>query len=466
MTQIFVASTLYGTVSLCAAMDAGMFGPDERRILLVSDNASLPELSTPVDRTPGFAPLAARFTEVLSWNAELHPLHPSGWMPRTEDLPLLERLFRDRWRLGAEPLELVVDTIAASPARALASIFYDAAVTVYSEGLMSYAPTRSSLPNGVGTQIVRQLHLDLVPGLEPQLLREYGVPAETIPDAAFRALLDKLHADLAPLVAEQSGKVSGASLDGAALIVGQYLAALDILTETEETELHLRLLRGAAARGHRTVLFKPHPASPARARERLAAEAERLGVRLGVLDAPIPAEVWCAAIRPELIAGCFSTALVTASRYFGVPAATAGTTALLDGLAPYENSNRIPVSVIDALLPHLAADGTLSEPRIAAQDVEAELAPLIATIAYCMQAGARPDLRQTAVGYLGEHSGTDVMRYFKRRRLTALELPGGLGRAHPKVLNTVLPRSSRRRQVAVSVLRRAERLRTQSADNR
>jgi alpha-2,8-polysialyltransferase (POLYST) len=452
LPQIFLTSTLFGAITVAAALDAELFGPPgPRRILLVSNNSAVPEFATPVHEAPGFSTLAPRFDEIIYWNAELSPLHPGGWEPRREDLPVLGRWLRDRWGLGDEPVELIVESIAVSPARTLAALFFDASVTVYSDGLMSYGPTRNALPYGIGTQLVRQLHLDLVPGLEPQLLREFGVPAEIIPDGSFQAVLEKLHAEVAPLIAGYG------AVDGAPLLIGQYLAALDILTEPEEDELHMAMLRGTVARGHRTVLFKPHPASPPKTTARLAAEAERLGARLIVIDAPVPAEVWCAALRPELIVGCFSTALVTAARYHGIPAATVGTGPLLDRLAPYENSNRVPVTIIDSMLPHLEPDGTLRDPLIAADDVATELAPLVAAVAYCMRASARPELRAAAADYLNAHATGPMRRYFKRRRLTALDLPGGL--VQPKVVNTALPRGSRRRRLAVTAVRRAERLR-------
>ena len=54
------------------------------------------------------------------------------------------------------------------------------------------------------------------------------------------------------------------------------------------------------------------------------------------------------------MAGCFSTALCTASAFYGIPVARIGTEPLLDRLTPYQNSNRVPVTLVDALLPDLA----------------------------------------------------------------------------------------------------------------
>ncbi|GAB3652536.1 alpha-2,8-polysialyltransferase family protein [Actinocorallia lasiicapitis] len=443
-TQICLASTPFGAMTLAAALDAGLLGaPTGRRILLLSNNAAMPELAPGLDEAPGWETIAHRFDETISWNAEIAPLHPSGWLPREEELPLYERWLRDRWNLGDGPVELVVESVAVSPARTLCAIFFDAPITVYSDGLMSYGPTRSGLPSGVGSRIDRLLHLDLVPGLRPQLLREYGVDASIIPDEAFRAVLDKLTAVLQPVVGRDD-------LTGAALIVGQYLSALEILTAQEEDDLHVAMLRGVVARGHTTVLFKPHPASPVRATESLAAEAARLGARLAVVDDPVPAETWCAAVRPELIVGCFSTALVTAAHYYGIPAAAVGTGPLLDRLAPYENSNRVPVTIIDAMLPRLGQDGKLTDPLF--HDVRAELEPLLDTVAYAMQAGTRPDLRSGAARFLTAQAGGPLMRYFKKRRLTSLNLPGGLPQSQKRLVAAALPPSSRRRRLALRAI--------------
>ncbi|MEO3786666.1 alpha-2,8-polysialyltransferase family protein [Actinocorallia sp. B10E7] len=440
MTQIFVASTLFGAMTVAAAIDAGRFGPPgRRRMLLVSDNTAIPELGLDLTASPGFAGVRDRFDEVRSWNEEISPLHPSGWMPRTEELMIWERLFRDRWGLGDEPLELAVETIAASPAKALTSIFSEALITVYADGLMSYGPTRDGLPDGVGSRITRLLHLDLVEGLTPLLLGEHGVPSEVIPDDAFTAVLQKLNRPEPP----------ADGLDGGALVVGQYLAALEILSEQEEDELHVAMLRGVVARGHTTVLFKPHPSSPVRTAGRLAHEAARLGARLVVLDASVPAETWCAALRPSLIVGCFSTALVTASRYHGVPAAAVGTRLLLQRLAPYQNSNRVPVTIIDTMLPHLAEDGTLSAPVLSSVSA---LHELLVAVAYAMRAASLPERRKEAVAFLSEHASGEMMRYFKKRRLTALGLPGGLSPARRNLLAAALPPRSRRRRLAARAI--------------
>jgi hypothetical protein len=213
----------------------------------------------------------------------------------------------------------------------------------------------------------------------------------------------------------------------AALLLGQYLSALGVLSTDEEERLHLSLVRGAVALGHRRIVFKPHPTAPAHWLEPLKDEAARLGAELTVLDGPVLAEVVYQRARPALVAGCFSTALLTASALYGIPVARSGTALLLDRLAPYQNSNRMPATIVHAVLPDLAdADAVRNWRLPSAQQVADELTPLLRTVGYCMQSEAYPHLRAEAAAWLGEHLGPDTEAYFKRRRLTSLALPGAL----------------------------------------
>ncbi|MEU2384310.1 polysialyltransferase family glycosyltransferase [Streptomyces sp. NPDC012461] len=437
-TQILMASTLYGTATLAAALDAGCLPPADRRILLVSNNAATPETTPAVDGMPGFERLRSRFDDVVSWNATVFPLHPGAWSPRPDDVPLWERHLRPAWGLGDDDVTLVVESLQVDPALAVARIFADAPLTVYADGLMSYGPTRNRLDPLVGTRVERLLHLDLVPGLRPLLLTEFDVPAEVVPTRAFTEVLDEL-ADTAPVLPEAAG---------AAVLLGQYLSALGILTAEEEERLHVRMLRGAAGLGHTRAVFKPHPTAPARYTRTLEQEAGRLGVELTVLDTPVLAETLFARLRPALVVGCFSTALLTASAFYGLPVARVGTDTLLDRLTPYENSNRIPVTVVDALLPG-PDDAAAVAGRRGALDTDA-LQDLVRAVGFAMQPRILPGLRAEAERYLAARLDGRTRPYFKRRRLTSLGLPGGV----PARLG-FLPRSATVRRAA----RTARRLR-------
>ncbi|MFF9114466.1 alpha-2,8-polysialyltransferase family protein [Streptomyces massasporeus] len=434
-TQIFCASTLYGVATLAAAIDSGLFEEPDRRVLLVFNNSATPETTPALDEMPGFAPLREHFDEVLSWNEAIRPFHPGAWTPRADDVPLFERYLRLLWNLGDDRVSLVLESIQVAPALTVAQLFTDAPVDVYADGLMSYGPTRNKLDPLVGTRVRRLLHLDLVPGLTPMLLTEFGVPAHLVPTPAFLKVLGEVTETVSELP-----DVPG----GSALLLGQYLSALNILSPEEEEGLHVRMMRGAVARGHRTVVFKPHPTAPARYSRALETEAEKLGVDLTVLDTPVLAEVLFDRARPALVVGCFSTALFTASAFYDLPVARIGTELLLERLTPYQNSNRVPATLADALLPGLesGSDGDVLPAE--------QLSGLLTALGFTMQPQIHPDLRPQAERFLARHLGPRTRRYFKKRRLTALGLPGGI----PQRL-AFLPRNSTARRV----VRRARALR-------
>ncbi|MFJ4474679.1 alpha-2,8-polysialyltransferase family protein [Streptomyces xanthochromogenes] len=431
-TQIFAASTLYGVATLAAALDSDCFPAADRRLLLISNNAPAPEVSPALDTMPGFDRLRGRFDGVLSWNDTIAPFHPGGWSPRPDDVPLWERHLRLLWGLGEDRIELALESIQVNPAQAVAQIFPDAPLTVYADGLMTYGPTRNKLDPLIGSRVRRVLHLDLVPELRPLLLGEFGVPSETVPTASFVKTVGELAANETEL---------GLAVDDGeplVLLLGQYLSALSILTPDQEEELHLRMLRGAAARGHRRIVFKPHPSAPPAWSQALQAEAVTLDVRLSVLERPLMAEVLYERLSPALVVGCFSTALLTASAFYGIPVARVGTELLLDRLAPYQNSNRVPVTIADALLPPLEGE---AHPAV-------DLPALLRAVGYAMQPELRPDLRGAAERYLAASLNAHTWRYFKRRRLTALALPGAV----PSQLGFI-PRNATVRRVARRVRR-------------
>jgi hypothetical protein len=446
-TQIFFASTLYGAATLAAALDTGHFACADRRLLLVSNNAANPETTPSLDAMPGFERLRGRFDRVLSWNEAIRPFHPGGWSPRTDDAPMWERYARMLWGLGDDEIEIIVESIQVEPALAVARLFPDAPIDVYADGLMSYGPTRNKLDPLVGSRVRRLLHLDLLPGLKPLLLTEFGVEGEVVSTDAFKAVLAELAQDVPPSVTSAPS--------GPALLLGQYMSALEILTPEEEEHLHVRMLRGAAELGHRSVVFKPHPVAPARLSRALEKEAGELGVELLVLTAPVLAEVLYERVRPALVVGCFSTALLTAASFYGLPVARIGTDLLLERIAPYQNSNRVPVTLVDALLPEIgdaAAVGVWNTPD--AQKIERELTGLVRTVGFCMQPEIYPGLRTEAESYLAQHYNARNRRYFKRRRLTSLALPGAV----PRQL-AFLPRNRALRRVARRVRALARRIR-------
>ncbi|MEU4011334.1 alpha-2,8-polysialyltransferase family protein [Streptomyces pseudogriseolus] len=423
-TQIVCASGLTDVVVAAAAAEAGLLPQARRRVLLVCDDAPVPEAAPPWDEVPGFARLRARFDAVLSWNEAIRPFHPAAWTPRTEDVPLLERHFRKLWGLGDGRVELVLGAPDTAPAQSVARVFTGAPLHVYAAGPAGYGPTRGKLDPLIGTRVRQVLHLDLVPGLTPLLLGEFGAPARAIPADAFRAVAK-----------EVASAVTGVP-DGAALVVGERPSD----RAGAEDAPHAELVRAAARRGHDRVVFAPHPASPSRHAAGLRAEAGRLGVDLTVLETPVPVEALYEASRPALVVGCASAALFTASALYGLPVARVGTERLLGRLTPYHHPRRTALVLAEAVLP-----GAAGGPPAAG-----DLDGLLNALAFTTRPQVRPALRADAERYLA--AGAWDARWFPRRRLTALGLPGGV----PRQL-AFLPRSRAARQVVrrVRALRKA-----------
>jgi len=430
MTKIFYSSTLYGSMSLAAAIDGGLFGAhDERWVLLVSNNTNAPEIvDTFFADSPAFATLSRRFDDVVYWNDVIAPLHPSGWIPPANEIPLLTRLITEHLQISDTITELVVESIAVAPARTLGVLFRDCPITVYSDGLMTYGPTRDEVAMEIGGRAGRILYLDLVAGIAPLLLREYDAQPVVIPDSNFLKVISELPA---PEIGD---------CFGAPVIVGQYLSPLGILSAAEENGLHARMLKALVAAGHRRVVFTPHPSAGDIHARPLQATARELGVDLQVTSHGLPVETWFQAAHPELVVSCFSTALFTGSRYFDVTAATMGAEVVLERLTPYENSNRIPATLTDAVIPGLAENGDLVPPPTR------DVAQLTEAVAFCMQPQRNDDLFAVAAAFIAEH-GTS--RYFKNRRLTSV------GLISAGTLRARLKHRARRRAIGYAVRARA-----------
>lgn len=462
MIQLLSASTLFQVASLAAMADAGVLPAiDGERVLLLAHGTQLPELTAPIQDAAGFASLATRFDRVVDLADLLWPRRPAQFNPRPEELPLFERLLRSHWGLGSERVQLVVESIQVNPNQALCRIFHDAPILVHSDGLMSYGPTRNTLPTPLRQRLDAVLYVDLVPGLRPVLLREERPVLVPAPAAALATVFSELAA-AAPDAAVPSAPKFAAAPDApapsaakfaaapsapkfaaappapdanaapsvpagpanrpatTALLLGQYLASLRLIDAEEEAELHHDMLREAHRRGATDVVFKLHPSAGPAAATRLARQAGALGLGFRLLEAPILAETACLLLRPDVVVGCFSTALVSIRYLFGIECAAVGTELMLERLAPYENSNRIPVTLIDALLVR-GLPAPAEDPR----GHDGTLQRLVNAVSYCMQSDRLPDARDDAQSFLAAGHPAHA-RYFKRRRLTRLGLPGGL----------------------------------------
>lgn len=95
--------------------------------------------------------------------------------------------------------------------------------------------------------------------------------------------------------------------------------------------------------------------------------------------------------------------------------ARTGTEAVLARLAPYPNSNRVPLVLVDALLPDLAdAEAVRSWTPPTPERVRAESAGLLTAVGFTMQPQILAARRPVAEAYLARHLTTSTWRYFTR----------------------------------------------------
>lgn len=381
MDRVFEVSTPFGLACLAAGVEEGLFGDraDGRRVLLVSDNAIIPEAVESLVDWPGFRELADAFDSVDSWNDIVHPYHPHQWEPRFEDWVVWERFFKQRLGLDEGPCEVVVESFQAGPARALTMVLPNADISVYADGLMSYGPTRRTPPVDLARRIRRVVLLPLFPELDPLLFMEQSPEYAYIPADAFRRSVQR---SSTPADVDWHG---GEARRPLGVVLGQTFSELGFLSPSEELDLYRAMLGHAVGQGMASVLFKPHPTSLQNIARRVAGWSDELGIPIGIGVDRNLVETTYAEYRPDLVIGCFSTALATARQVYGLRVLRVGTGEVLSRLPRLEDSNRVPLALVDALLPGFSS-ATAQEPDRQLSVDEARL--LLRGVGHAMQ----PDL--------------------------------------------------------------------------
>ncbi|WP_217181157.1 alpha-2,8-polysialyltransferase family protein [Streptomyces sp. AC495_CC817] len=402
MTQIFALHSAYGLATAAAAIDGGLLDRDDDRVLVPFTSSRVPETSRGILADPALRSLRGRFDRVEDLDALLGAAHPSSWKPRDADLPVIARLLVRAWGLDEHRIELFVQSPQVAPARTLMSLFPGAPITIIGDGLMTYSPMRVKLAHPVAARIVRVVHADAVPGVAP-LVGSPHAAVVPVPPALFASALAETAAAEEPL---DSGPPT-------VLVLGQYLAALGLVSAEEEVAMQVEMIDRAAERSPQRIVFKPHPSAPPRFSDALRARSALHGVEFVEYWGSLPAELLAERLDVLAVVAGFSTALPTVRALQGRDIASAGTETVLARLTPFENSNRIPVTIVDAL--------TRPDPR---WTDPAALQELIDAVGYAMQPEIAAHLRPRAVALLAGMDAAERARYFTPERLRALRLPG------------------------------------------
>ncbi len=405
MTQLFALHSAYGLATAAAAIDGGLIEASGERVLVPFHSSRIPETSVGIVADPALASLRRRFDRIEDLDELLGPLHPSSWKPEAAELPVLRRLLTRAWGLDAHDLELFVQSPQVAPARTLLTLFPHARITIVGDGLMTYSPLRIKLPHTVTARIGRVVHADVVPGVRP-LVASPTAQTVPVPPPLFAAVLrEAAHGvALAPDLADGADTV---------LVLGQYLAALGLVSDAEEVALQAAMIDRAAARSPQRIVFKPHPSAPPRLTDALRARAAFHDVEFREYRGPLSAEVLAERLDARAVIAGFSTALPTVSTLFGREIDAVGADAVLARLTPFENSNRVPAAIVDAM----------TRPRSPYRHPE-RLQLLVDAVGYAMQPVVARHLRPRAEELLRELDRDERDRYFAPSRLVELRLPG------------------------------------------
>ncbi|GAA2945971.1 alpha-2,8-polysialyltransferase family protein [Microbacterium luteolum] len=406
MTQLFALHSAYGLATAAAAIDAGLLDTGARgdRLLVPFVSARVPETTVGIAADPALRALRARFDWIEELEAILGPLHPSSWEPADADLPILERLLTRAWDLDLGDLELFVQSPQVAPARTLMSLFPQARITIIGDGLMTYSPMRVSLPHTVAARIGRVVHADVVPGVRPLVGSPHAEIIPVPPERFAAALRETDVGDTDALFDEELPTV---------LVLGQYLSALGLMSPAEEIALQEEMIDRAARWSPRRIVFKPHPSAPPLHTDAVRARAAAQGIAFVEYTGALAAELLAERLDAVAVVAGFSTALPTSQALFGRAIGAAGTETVLLFLTPYENSNRIPATIVDAL----TRDGSPYE------DPD-RLQLLVDAVGYAMQPEIAGHLRERAEELLTGLEPVERDRYFTPERLSALRLPG------------------------------------------
>lgn len=342
---IFLAASPIGVMyALYCAELSGI--PTAQRVLVIARTGIAPVLATPLDRVPELQAAVSQFSVVMNWNEFVAPDHPAHWDATRGTKRALDARAEIEARYG-QVSGLVLVSLQAPPAKALANIFADVPITVYSDGLMAYGAAGKELALHIGERVTKFVYLDILPAVEPAAFRPYGTASYVPVDV--QSYYDWVAAACGLPLPEV------AITEPTAVVVGQYLADLGLITPAEDEQITARMAEVANAAGATRVVVRAHPGSAS-----ATTGVDEIGV--GALGMEIWLNLIPSGQRSQVtVVSVFSTALLTA-KALGFDVVAVATDRVLEVL-PSGNSNYLPVAICDSTVPSSSFMGDASVRR-------------------------------------------------------------------------------------------------------
>lgn len=375
------------------------------RILIQARTGRTPELEELFVDNDDLAPIVREFGHFYDLNSALDGTHPFTWGTKglhPSRALLEEALRRALGLLPDEPVRLVVESIQAPPSKTLAAIFRAAPIHLYTDGLMSFGPLRHFVHPHITTRVEMVHYVDLLSGTEPLILRD-------VPGIEYQKILIDDYVARLTHVSPAAERASWPYPDRVAIVLGQYIADIGLLTLDEDEHLLRRMIEVALECETAAVLVKPHPATDAAMATRVVAEyAAQHDVRLLADRRPVEA-ILSEAPSPGTVVSCFSTGLFTAAALGWSPIQVGADR--MRKVLRRNNSNLFPVLLTQALLPGVRWSGPRTvEPATFALADPVRRAFFVRMLGYCLEPDALYLERQAGLVDEFHATGATTMR--------------------------------------------------------
>ncbi len=328
---VVMASSIYG---LCTAnfIISNYYQNIDNKILIVYDFTKTSEAGRKLIKYINANANKFAFTKIIYLNDVIAPYHPVQ-LNIKDFSNITKSIFYSV--IGIDFCdEMLVESIQVSPAQVMVQLFGSAKINIYADGVMCYSPTRVDLPQSILSRINNVYYIDLITDVKPLLLLE-AHPTYIPIDAN----------SLKPVFKSLENKITKSNQKKNVLIIGQYLADLNLVSHEEEIEYYYSMLLKAYDEYHDSVnyIFRMHPSCIQNYKYALRAKAMEDGISVSFDEDYMPVECRYNSDNLEKVYGVFSTSLFTLSKLTTAKIQSMHCEDFYEKLTPWFNSNRVPV---------------------------------------------------------------------------------------------------------------------------
>lgn len=329
-------STIYGLVIANTILNSKLINYSNA-YLIISDNTKSPEANQSLINTINkYNILTKNFKKIIFLNEIISPLHPNQLNTKEENINSIQRLKK---MIGCEYFKtLLLESIQVSPSKYIAEIYSESDICIYADGVMVYSPTRFDLENSILNRISKVFFVELVKNIKPLLLVEAHPTYISISAKKLKEQFAKLY-DIIPI---NKKKI---------IIVGQYLADLDLIPAANEVELYLEILKKEISihKNDYDFVFRPHPSSQISYKYKIKQFADQNNLNIYIDEDTLPLECRYSDLNTYKVSGIFSTSLFLMKKIYNIDIQSYYNDILYQKITNISNSNIVPIVLSNIL---------------------------------------------------------------------------------------------------------------------